>query len=594
MASNTVDITIRATDQASGVMRKAADATMKLSQASQLAGNILSSLGEMQRAYEQTVAATVGTQAEYANQVRSLNQLNGQSAEANSRLIQVLDDHKISLTDLMSTQREMSKDGKTITLDMLADVASAYGNATSQVDANKIAQDSLGRSWKSYIELLKLGPDAIRAEAAAVSESMILTQQRIEQSREWEMSVDRVDDATQGLLMTLGGGTSIVTQFNNAWAEGIEGWTLFIAGAGRAASEIQKQNEIAEATNNILREQGLILGAGSIATKEQTSAAQELAAAMWEDANATIAVTNAAEESAPSQEDLLVIEQERAKAIQQMTAANQEYLSFVSQVAGIEQSNAQTMEGLTQKRIELQEKYDALFAQGYRSTGEGSQLGGVLDELAKIDAQVAETAATYTEKMNEMIAADVLKGLATGGLTDAETAYYQQIQLQMGLITQQQIDDAAKIKAQVDALLAAAPGAVPGETVAAPGAEGLKPTDIPQSTEDVRTYGMAYDDVTKDILMNSDYLIEKFTEKADSTGQMVEIEGKALIVSQQNWAGEERAVTANLMALNQELATWIKHLGSVPKEVHTKIFADYITTGASSFGADNYSALVIG
>ena len=86
----------------------------------------LSALGLVQMGLQYAKAAfdaTIGAQLEYANAVRQLSNVNGESAESTSRLIQVMDDFGISSDKLLTSVRAMTSEGKTLTVETLAAMA---------------------------------------------------------------------------------------------------------------------------------------------------------------------------------------------------------------------------------------------------------------------------------------------------------------------------------------------------------------------------------------------------------------------------------------------------------------------------------------
>lgn len=521
--------------------------------------------------YNQVVNATVGTTAAYATQVRQVQQVSGQSAEATSQLIQLTDDYKISVSDLMMTQRQLTKDGKTLTVDMLANVADAYNAAGSQAEKNKIAQDNLGRSWRSYVELLQQGGSAIREMSAEQSGSLILTQQQVDAYRQWEMSVDAAEDATASIAAALGNVlTPAVTEFNNRWAEGLNGWAQFITGANNAATEMQRNSEIAKRADAILAEYdktiydsaGYVVGYTE-ATEEQTKAAWAQATAEYEGEQATKAKAAAVEDdtdSAQANAEALAMQQ---KALQELTAANQAYISFVSQVASVVSSNEKQQADLIAQRTELQAEFNRLYAQGYRSTAEGSKLGEINAQLAAIDTKITETSANYREQMNQMIVADVLKRLSTDGLTEAETAYYQKIQMDLGLLTQAQIDQANQIRETAAAIAAGAPGGaggapIPGQASAA--AQGGAAAQWTETQRAADSYAQAVVNDSRDVVKATDELTEKFTQKAEVIQSLTDIEAKALSESAENIRGYTSEMKDAFGQLIQRLVDYIAKL----------------------------------
>ncbi len=520
MPTNEIDITLRATDHASAVIKGAANSTMNLSQASQLLGNAANQLQQIYAAYNQVIDATVAKTAAYSEEVSNLARISGQSVPETSRVIQVMDDLGVSTTQLEMATKKLSAEGLSLNIATLADLSDEYNKLAPGADRAAFLTDKFGRSGLDMARAMEQGGEALRQKAQDHSGSLILTQQQADAYEAWRLSVDAAEDATAGIAAAIGNAlTPAVTEFNNKWAEGLEGWAKFISGADNA---IQVETRMKE----ILNEQGLALEKSARNGKVRAKATDEQIAAAREQAIAEQTATEAVQQNTAAAEDNAEAIAAQEKAIADMTARNQEYLAFIDQVASAEQANTDAMASLTDKRSEAQAKYNMLYEQGYRNTQKGTMLGNALEEIQNLDAQITETAANYEQQIDRMIAADLLKGLSSGGLTDAETAYYQKIQLSMGLITQQQIDDAARVKAEVDALLAAAPG---GAGVVAPPAqasaiaqEGAEGTAVPvtQSTEEVKKYAQVYDGSAKDISADSDVLVTKYGEAKTALEEM--------------------------------------------------------------------------
>ncbi len=150
------------------------------------------------------IQMTVGEYVKYADQVRQLNQLNGQTSEQNSRLIQLADDYKVSVENLNFAQRMLARDGINLTIESLADLSDQYLAHTNKAEANKFAQEQLGRGYQSFAEILQLGSEAIIENSKAIDGNLILTDRAVQQARDYQFQLDALTDTWQGLKIKAG------------------------------------------------------------------------------------------------------------------------------------------------------------------------------------------------------------------------------------------------------------------------------------------------------------------------------------------------------------------------------------------------------
>lgn len=148
----------------------------------------------------------VGTYIDYAAQVRTISQVTGQQAEDVSRLLQVTDDYKIDSEKLTQVMKKMATEGFAFTTDSLADLSDAYLEIQDPVERTNFLFETFGREGEAFAEVMLQGGDAIRSQSDAVSESLILTQQSLDETRDYEMAVDRLNEAMEGLKIQIGQG----------------------------------------------------------------------------------------------------------------------------------------------------------------------------------------------------------------------------------------------------------------------------------------------------------------------------------------------------------------------------------------------------
>jgi len=148
----------------------------------------------------------VGTYIDYADQVRNISQVTGESAEEVSRLLQVTDDYKVDAEKLTQVMKKMAREGFAFTTDALADLSDEYLKIQDPVERTNFLFDTFGREGEAFAEVMLQGGDAIRDQSAAISDNLILTEKSLQQAREYEIAVDNMNDAVEGLKIQIGQG----------------------------------------------------------------------------------------------------------------------------------------------------------------------------------------------------------------------------------------------------------------------------------------------------------------------------------------------------------------------------------------------------
>jgi uncharacterized membrane protein YgcG len=156
------------------------------------------------QSFNQIIDATVGEFVDYANAVRTLTQINKGSAEENSRLIQTLDDYKVSIEDITTGQRKLATQDKSLTLPTLIDLAEQYKKLNTGAERQQFLTDNLGRSSAAWAEALSQDTEAIKAKYAAVSAGLILDEAALQKARDYESALDGVTDSVKAAKMSLG------------------------------------------------------------------------------------------------------------------------------------------------------------------------------------------------------------------------------------------------------------------------------------------------------------------------------------------------------------------------------------------------------
>ena len=191
-------------------------AILSLNQGIQLAQAVY---GGMQQVVEQTV----GVYVEQADAVRTLDQINMQSAQSNSRLIETLDDYKLSADDAITAQRKLATQGQDLTIPTLAALSEEYLKLNTGAERQAFLTANFGRASAGWAEVMSQGSKAIRDRAAAVSEGLILDQQAIDKARDYQYAVDDLGDSFKALKIEVGQAVAgPLTDFLKWTSKGIE------------------------------------------------------------------------------------------------------------------------------------------------------------------------------------------------------------------------------------------------------------------------------------------------------------------------------------------------------------------------------------
>ena len=156
-------------------------------------------LGYAQQAYD----AIITTFLEYADSVRTLSDITGESIEETSRVIQLTDDYKISTQELEVAQRKLATQGKSLSVETLAQMSDEYLSLNSGVERQTYLTENLGRAGANWTLLLKQGSTALREQGAAVNEALILNQRMLDQARQLEVQQDNLNDTWQAFVLTI-------------------------------------------------------------------------------------------------------------------------------------------------------------------------------------------------------------------------------------------------------------------------------------------------------------------------------------------------------------------------------------------------------
>jgi hypothetical protein len=343
--------------------------------------------------------ATVGSTLKYANEVRQLSQISGESAENTSRFIQVLDDYKIGTDDALTATRALTKQGLSPSIDTLAKLSDQYRKLSSAEEKNAFIMKNLGKSGLQWVEVLNKGSAAILKQGDAVADGLILNQKQLDAARELEIAQDTLGESWQQVSMTIGNAaipalTQITDEFNNT----------------TRAIEIMKEQGLNPLTEMLTNSDGYINALKQ--ANEETQAQREM----------MLQNSEAVEENTASLE-------EQEAALKKVSDTN---AGFISVLHNVDSARDEFLEGVAE--------IDGALAAGDLSVDE---------HKAKLD----ELTAKYDDTKNAMLLSIAEMKLGTDGWTDAELNAYLEIGKGLGQFSEDTVREAKAIITEADLLV---------------------------------------------------------------------------------------------------------------------------------------------
>lgn len=343
---------------------------------------------------KESVKATL----DYADSVRSLSMLSGESTESSSRFIQVLDDYKISADDALLATKALTKNGLAPSIDTLAQLSDQYLALNSVEEKNAFILKNLGKGGLQWVEVLNKGSDALKTQGDAVNDSLLLTQKAVDDARTYELALDDWNDKVLALKVSIGNGlipvlTDLIsTDWDRAMTRG------------------------AEAT-----------GVAGFAV--QAFAGDQIAAADY----AAQFAGKIKDDLIPALQDLTLTEEEQAAAAKEMTTANQGLLSLTTSL----QSETDRYKNTA---AELHEKQDLLRADYVAGTVNAEEYK---EKMGELTGAVKENQKAHTDAGNKiMFNLMQQKMMIDGVLLPAELNALEQMGVQWGIFDQQTVNSA--------------------------------------------------------------------------------------------------------------------------------------------------------
>lgn len=415
MARSVLDIVIKLSKQGGAdkeTVKGLVQVKSAIMEAAAVAGTLVAAGYTIKKVFD----ATVGTMVAYADQVRTISQVSGLSAEESSKVIQVTDDLKISQEELLKVMQK-NGDQYDYSVQGLAAMSDQYMALGSSQEKAAFMQERFGKSWGSFVEAMEQGSQRIKDSAAGIDEALILDQKALDTAREYEKQLDQMNDAWTAIKVTVGREVlPILVDGIAAQAEFMESITQ-MEDQGVGAYEAHRRAVYGLKT-------------------EVTYSAQAV-----RDAEAAhISGEKAIYSAADATKELAAATEEETEALKAASEANTTFLSLLGSVNTTYMGYMETTKSLEQERIELEKEKQGLIAQGYSE--QSTQIQEVNAKIAE-NQQQTTAAADQFELDNKRILLGYLerKLTADGILDDKELIWLTEKGVAWGVYHQTAVEE---------------------------------------------------------------------------------------------------------------------------------------------------------
>lgn len=357
----------------------------------------------LNQVYDETIAKSMS----YVQTIHDLSTVSGQSMETTSRMVQVLDDWKISTDDIGSSMRKLTANELAPNIDTIATLSDKYLAITDVEERNKFVMDNLGVSGRNWNQVLAQGGDALRAQAAAVDENLIATQKMYEQSEQLRLAQDNLSDTLEGLKIKIG---SDLTPVMANWITVID-----------KMSDSQQS-----ATTNFwltLSPLGGLLNLTGLYSQANEENKQKL-----------IDVANAEKNKAAATTSSAAADKAAKEAADALSRSLQTEISLTGSIQSQMSNYENGLKDVAKGMSEDEAKIKTLISQGYSPLGK--TVMDVRDHYSELSAKSAELAAENGKAMDKMRIDNLQAKLSVDGISEADYNLIISEQLKAGIITQ--------------------------------------------------------------------------------------------------------------------------------------------------------------
>jgi hypothetical protein len=376
-----------------------------------------------------TVDATKET-VKYADEVRGMMQLTGQSAEESSRLLQVMDDLKVGTDVLKMATKTLSKEGLSMNIDTLGKLSDEYKSLGSAAEKTAFLVKNFGKSGLGMAEAMEQGGNALRSMNDAVEGSLVLTEKQVEAARQLQREQDRLTDSWKAFQMTIG--TAVIPVLNDAIKAQLD-WQ-------EALTEARKTTGLSSYALEALATE---IYRGKQALDAHTASVTASTMGMWDARTSALGL-------AAAEEDVTA-------AAKELSDGFKNQLSVIASMQSAEDSYAEKAKSNAEERIQIEkDKADYIAQYGSWNVAKIAEFDGA---LAKNSQAARDNAAEHEMASRKIILGMLEQQLSMDGLTQGEFAALLEQGKAWGIYSQAVVDESLRAQQTVKDLAAAIDGA---------------------------------------------------------------------------------------------------------------------------------------
>lgn len=191
----------------SGLSSKFKEVSSKFKEVTGLSLGFASAAGLAGFAIQKTIAFTkeaIAVTVAHQTAVDEMSRLIGENVEQTSRLIEASDDLFISQEQLTTAMQAASRKGIDTSITGIKKLSEQYLKLNPGVERAKFLMDNFGRSGAAMGKLMEIGATGIDTAMAAISDSLIVTEESRLATIEYKQSIDALGDAFAGIQYQVG------------------------------------------------------------------------------------------------------------------------------------------------------------------------------------------------------------------------------------------------------------------------------------------------------------------------------------------------------------------------------------------------------
>lgn len=155
-------------------------------------------------ALDRTLGEASRKTVKYAEEVRKLSSITNQGAAETSKLLQTMDDFKISADQLTVASKKLSSQGLSPTVETMARLSDEYLKINDGAKRAEFLTKNFGKAGLEMAEAMQAGGDAIRKASGEINKNLILTEKQVRQARDLEIAQDNLNDVTEAYAIAIG------------------------------------------------------------------------------------------------------------------------------------------------------------------------------------------------------------------------------------------------------------------------------------------------------------------------------------------------------------------------------------------------------